>query len=226
MRFTRQDGDLSTVEGQRQLNDLLQTYQPLNIHMAPECRYWGSWSVFNASRSLQAHRQLTENRRRDQVHLRLCTRICLWQKAQGRHFHLEQPVQSRMLLEPAFKPILAHTHRVVVDMCAFGLRTPVSKVPIRKRTVILTSSSLVANKLRAKTCDGQHPHQQIAGSIAVPTGRSMPTSRFASSYCKGFAKCMSQLMLEHRALVMHQVPATRKRFKTPDGTPKFVGSRE
>ena len=161
-RFTGQDGDLSSVEGHRLLYDMIQRYQPKHIMMAPECRLWGSWSVFNSFRSTDAHQRMMVNHRRDQVHLRLCARICRWQLSQGRHFHLEQPEQSRMLQQPSMQPVRDHTKRVVVEKCAFGLRTPVTEKPIRKRTVILSSNPKFVEHLSRFRCPGNRQQQQIA----------------------------------------------------------------
>ena len=202
-RFTRQDGDLSSIEGHRLLYDMIQRHQPKHIMMAPECRLWGSWSVFNSSRSTDAHQRMMLNRRRDQVHLRLCARLCRWQVAQGRHFHLEQPEQSRMLQEPSMQPVRDNTKRVVVDMCAFGLRTPVTLKPIRKRTVILSSNLKFVEHLSRFRCPGNHQHQQIAGRIATSKHQTMATSKFASAYCRGFAHVLAQLILGEQAFALH-----------------------
>ena len=43
LRFTRRDGDLSTVDGRRKLWKLIDQYQPLNIWVAPECGPWSGW---------------------------------------------------------------------------------------------------------------------------------------------------------------------------------------
>ena len=233
-RFTRQDGDLSSIEGHRLLYDMIQRHQPKHIMMAPECRLWGSWSVFNSSRSTDAHQRMMLNRRRDQVHLRLCARLCRGQVAQGRHFHLEQPEQSRMLQEPSMQPVRDHTKRVVVDMCAFGLRTPVTLKPIRKRTVILSSNPKFVEHLSRFRCPGNHQHQQIAGRIATSKHQTVATSKFASAYCRGFAHVLAQLILGEQAFALGEDinPRTRKRFKAPDGSarpaalPKARGKRE
>lgn len=50
-RFTREDGDLSTVEGQRKFLQLIHRIKPEHVWMAPKCGPWGSWSRFNANRS-------------------------------------------------------------------------------------------------------------------------------------------------------------------------------
>ena len=41
MRFTLQDGDLSTINGRQKLLNIIEKYQPEHIWMAPECGPWG-----------------------------------------------------------------------------------------------------------------------------------------------------------------------------------------
>ena len=207
--FTKLDGDLATPEG-----------QPKHIWVAPECRLWGSWSQFNASRSTAAFQKLQTDRQADRIHMRLCARIHAWQLSKGRHFHLEQPEQSRMLQEPMLREVSAKTQKVVVDMCAFGLRTPVSKQPIRKRTALLTTLPELANQLCEHRCPGTHTHQQVSGRIRIPGGVTVATSQFAGSYCQGFAKEVARIILNdtQRALAADtDPPRTRKRFKTSGG---------
>ena len=96
-------------------------------------------------KALKPARQLLAGRQVDRIHLRLCARLHAWQVSRGRHFHLEQPELSKMLDENALQSMRQHsehTFRVLVDMYSFGLRTPVTKKPIRKQTVILSFSPL------------------------------------------------------------------------------------
>ena len=50
-RFTVRDGDLSTIEGQRRLWDVLQETQPKHVWMSPSCRAWCSWSMLGSRAS-------------------------------------------------------------------------------------------------------------------------------------------------------------------------------
>ena len=125
-RFTPEVGDLSTVEGQRVLWDMVQQTQPKHIWVAPDCRLWGSWSHFNAARSDRYNQQMLEGRRQCQIHLQLYAKLFAWQKRYGREFHFEQPAGATMPREALLEPIVPGTHKVNVDMCAFGLQTPVS----------------------------------------------------------------------------------------------------
>ena len=226
MRFTKLDGDLSTAIGQKKLWDLMQRTQPRHIWVAPECKAWCSWTAFNASRSARTFDRIQDMRQADQVHLRLCARICQWQLDQGRHFHMEQPELSKMLSENALTPVIGATQKVVIDMCVFGLKTPVTHRPIRKRSVILTTCQNLASALEPRRCPGNHEHQQIAGSLSLRNGSRVAASQLAGSYCRGFAMHVSRCLLEDAACVAnegdsHKVPFRRRvRFKGRDGFPK------
>ena len=219
VRFTRQDGDLATQAGQQKLWDLVHQLQPRHIWVAPDCRLWCSWSYLNASRSSKAFQNRLKDCQADQIHLRLCAELFEWQRLRGRAFHMEQPARSGMLDEKALTPIVQNTWHVHVDMCAFGLRTPVHKVPIQKRTIILSSSKQMADSLRSHLCQKNHEHHRIAGRVLG----GVPASVFAGSYCQGFADHVARQMcskLSADALAVDpETPRTRKRFKTSVGTP-------
>ena len=222
-RFTKQDGDLSTIQGQRILFEVIQREQPRHIWVSPECKLWGSWTNLNASRTRDGWHRLHQARQQDSVHLKLCTRLFKYQKYHGRHFHLEQPEMSRMLEEDALAPVRKDTYKVITDMCAFGLKTPVGHKPIRKRTAILTTCSMLAQSLCKRVCDARHVHQQVAGSIRLPSGASVSTSRFAGSYCRGFAQFVARHMILDQdnppVLAAEDTGRVRKRFKGPKGVP-------
>ncbi|CAE7231149.1 GIP [Symbiodinium sp. CCMP2592] len=95
--FTIADGDLRTIEGQRLLWDVLQETQPKHIWMSPDSRAWCSWSNLNAARGAPTASKVHQRRQEDTVHLQLRAQIFQWQVARGRHFHLEQPIHSKML---------------------------------------------------------------------------------------------------------------------------------
>ena len=216
-RFTEKDGDLATADGQRQLWNLLQRTQPRHVWMAPSSRVWCSWTSLNNARSPQAAQRTRKSQQDELVHLRLCAKICEWQKTNQRHFHLEQPIASRMLSEPVLQPVVAQTQRIVVDMCAFGFQTPVQKVPIRKRTVILSTSTSLVRSLVQKQCPGHPEHQPYTKRVRLLQGLSSQ----AGSYCSGFAKHVALQMLqsftESVLAVEGSMPLTRKRFKTSLG---------
>ena len=98
-RFTREDGDLSTKEGQQQLWKLIEQTEPEHIWVAPECRYWGNFSRLNRSKSTETAHKIDEGRKQEKTHLRLCCDLFWHQVIHRRHFHLEQPQGSEALVQ-------------------------------------------------------------------------------------------------------------------------------
>ena len=47
LRFTKQDGDLSTFSGRHKLWSWIEMYQPEHVWLAPECGPWGGWNRLN-----------------------------------------------------------------------------------------------------------------------------------------------------------------------------------
>ena len=225
-RFTISDGDLSTPEGQRKLWDILQQEQPRHVWMAPECRHWCSWSRLNAARSAACHERLKQQRNHEQTHLRLCAKVFEWQRKHSREFHLEQPLGSQMLSQELLKPIVQDTQKVTVHMCAFGLKTPVSKQPIKKATIILSTCSSLIRSLVLKQCSGHHRHVPLAGKPRELRGIS--ATQFAGSYCQGFAQHVAKQVLYQPAETIFALdaalPMTRKRFKTSVGAPSALSN--
>ena len=225
-RFTQADGDLAPAAGQRALFDYIQKCQPRHIWVSPEYRLWGSWSRFNASRVADGWQRLNSTQQQDLVHVSLCARLFRYQAARGRHFHLEQPEGSQMLEQSELSDVIAKSFTVVTDMCAFGLKTPVTHEPIRKRTKIVTTNESLARMLESRRCPATRMHRQVAGQIGLTNGRSMRTSHFAASYCIGFARCVARFLVSESQIESananaEEVHRTRKRFKTPSGQARF-----
>ncbi|CAE7448719.1 GIP, partial [Symbiodinium sp. CCMP2592] len=220
-RFTAKDGDLTTASGQRALWDLIQKTQPQHVWCSPDCRYWGSWTNLNAARCPRYRSHVHQQREQQQVHWKLCTKICQWQHQHNRGFHLELPSGVQLLGSPELEAIQQQTRRVTIDMCVFGLQTPVSQKPIKKTTVILSNSDDLIQQLVDKQCQGRHVHQAIAGRLRELQGQTV--AKFAGTYCSGFAHYVARQLLKQaaeKACAAEDVPQfTRKRFKTSTGIP-------
>ena len=217
LRFTRQDGDLSTVEGRKKLWQIIDKYQPLNIWVAPECGPWGGWSKLNMCKSVALFDRINAWRKRELIHVDLCAQLCKFQVQRRRHFHLEQPNGSTMPKIEQFQDILSLTHRASFDMCQFGLKHPVTKFFLRKSSQVFSTNMELVNLLGKARCKHHHVHQPIEGSVSVD-GQHIPLTRFCATYCSGFARqvakwivqstCEDTLVGEHE----DSPPAKRSRF--------------
>ena len=105
MRFSKEDGDLSTVAGRKKLWELIDCFQPEHIWVAPECRPWGGWSRLNQFKSVKLFDQITKDQHEQLQHVKLCASIGKYQQARCRHFHLAQPLGSHMPELPEFQSI-------------------------------------------------------------------------------------------------------------------------
>ena len=113
--------------------------------------------------------------------VRLCVRLCEFQVALGRHFHLEQPIGSEMLALSCMKSVLEATSLVHVDMCRFGLKLPGSRKLIRKSTALRTTCPKVASSLNGFVCTRDHSHDTVRGQMKIK-GQRMSVSTFTASY--------------------------------------------
>lgn len=169
MRFSKEDGDLSTVAGRRKLWELIDCFQPEHIWVAPECRPWGGWSRLNQFKSVKLFDQITEDRHEQLQHVKLCASLCKYQQARCRHFHLEQPLGSHMPKLPEFQSICEFTQAVHVDMCAFGLKIPGTQRFLKKGSQIHSSDPSLRSVLFGSRCPKNHEHQTIEGSLERST---------------------------------------------------------
>lgn len=145
--------------------------------------------------SLQTRDKILAGRAGQRVHLRLCQQLYDHQVALGRHFHLEQPQGSEVMSQPELTRVLHGTLRTVFDMCEVGgLRLPRGNNFLRKRTVILTTSRALHERLDSRFCRREHTHAPILGQFRTREGwRSV--SSFAERYTRGFARqvCLAWL---------------------------------
>ena len=140
-RFTKQDGDLSTPQGQQALWEILHTECPRDVWMSPECKLWCNFSRLNMCRSAGARERILSGREAEQTHLNLCREVYEYQVMGGNHFHMEQPRGSEVFEQSALEEVVQGTLRAEFDMCEVGkLRVPKGNNFLRKRTVVRTTS--------------------------------------------------------------------------------------
>ena len=196
-RFSKSDGDLSTPEGRRKLLDVIERRRPKHIWMSPECGPWGSWSNFNANRSLQGYDKVMESRQEARKHLVFCNLIAKIQREAGRHAHLENPKGSALWEQKELRSFLESSIPAFVDQCAFGLRHPDNQKLMQKPTRIQTTSIEMFQELDQRFCRKNHEHHAIAGTCFW-MGRSMPLSRYAAFYPRLFAKAILEGIFKTR----------------------------
>ena len=194
-RFCLRDGDLSTVQGRFRLYDRMVSLLPRNIWLAPKCKAWCKWNMYNMSKSPELARKIMESRQDEQVHLLLCDAIFqfqMWRSPQS-HAHLEQPDGSHMLYQEELAAILEQTMLAKCDMCQAGhLKHPETGRYLQKRTQIITTSSILHQHISKHQCSHKHEHDTVSGSCRHPSLGRVNVSQFSELYTRVFASRMAR----------------------------------
>ena len=191
IRFTKQDGDLSTFSGRRKLWSMIEEFEPEHIWVSPECGPWGGWSFLNQQKSLAMFDDIMQKKVEQLPHAKLCEQLCRHQLKHDRHFHFEQPIGSRLLLLKIFEQIQQKTATARFDMCSFGLQIPNTNRFIKKRSQVLTTSRQMFHSLHQRFCADQHEHQRLEGSASI-NGVQRRLTSFSATYCRGFANAIAR----------------------------------
>ena len=195
LRFTREDGDLGTYDGQCKLLRWIFEYSPKHLWLAPECLPWCAWTRFNKSRSLESWLAIEGKQEESRNHLMFCNLLMKVQKGFDRHTHMENPDASEAWDQPELTELVQGTCRARFDQCQMGLKHPQNHKFIRKRTTVRTTSYEMHRLLDERFCSGVHSHAQIAGSCQI-RGKAVPVSRFAAYYPSGLAKRVAKCILK------------------------------
>ena len=221
-RYNLQEVDWTSEDSRQEFWSLVRRLQPRHIWIAPDMRHWCSWSSLNAAKSTLHQQKSSEKRAADKDLFQVVVQLFDWQKRHGRQFHFEITDKSKIEDVPELQKVIKGSYRSTVDMCSFGLKTPVSQVPIRKRTVILSTCRDLTKSLIAKMCPGNHQHQPLAGRSL----HGVPLSQFAGTFCQEFARHIADQLLradsDGACAAEAEVPRTRKRFKTSLGNPQPI----
>jgi hypothetical protein len=210
MRFSLEDGDLSSEEGRRKLFGLLVKYNFRHVWLAPECQPWSPWSRFNMMRSLKLRSRVLAERARQKIHIQLCSVIYMHQLTVGDHFHchMEQPNSSDLYRTPEAQDIMAYSLAAKFDMCPFNLRDPQTNEFYQKRTQVRTSSNTLKHILERNQCPRNHVHKQIAGTTKTE-GLTIPTSKYCATYSHDFAKAIATFIMQDKPKSSKQPSQTK-----------------
>ena len=198
MRFGLAEGDLQTVEGRQRLFHVIQTHRPRHIWFSPKCGPWSGWSNLNGSKSIESWDALQQSRLQHIDQIALGIVLMRHPRANGRHFHWEQPRTSHVFKLPYVQEVRQRLLALDVDLCTAGdLRDPNTQMHMRKSLTIMTSSPGMYHDLEGLKCHGQHQHQQVSGSCQV-NGSTMLRTTFTENYPRKFARRLAKSLCRLR----------------------------
>lgn len=179
--------DLGTVNGRTSVWEHIRLYQPKVIILSPPCtlfsqlmKMWGRKSMGEET----YEKRLREARRL----LQFATEIAAFQIANNRFFIFEHPDGASSWAEDCLIAI-AEEPQVFVsrfDQCVYGLKSPYTEEPIRKRTRLLSNMPEVHQIFHGSFCQCDVPHRRIEGSEG---GVQL------SSYCETYPPDMVNALL-------------------------------
>ena len=198
IRFGLSQGDLQQKEGRQKLFTTLAMHRPKHVWFSPECRPWCLWSGHNMSKSEITMEKILTDRLQSLWQISLGIVLLQHQIQNGSHFHMEQPSGSKLWSIHGVQAILQSTFRCSFDLCKVGqLKDPNSRMPIRKRLVVQSTSEVLYRELHGKHCDQNHAHRTIEGSISFK-GQRIPLSKFTEWYPQKFARQIAKIILREK----------------------------
>ena len=184
--------------------DEIEHYKPECVVVSPPC------GPFSTLQACSLDKQDPEQRNRKMIEARVllgfAMQVCEMQHKAGRIFVFEQPVGATSWKEVVTQKIekLPGVFTFNLDQCMFGLKDPLSQVPYKKRTRLMTNCEEM--KRLKRDCDQLHEHQHVQGQTRVG-GRLVNRSRCAQVYPKELIEQMIVAYKKHRNRRGHEILA-------------------
>ena len=179
--------DLGAVNGRASVWRHIDVYDPRVFLLSPPC------TLFSQLMKLWGRQTIGE----EKYQTRLVTAKQLWdfacqvamsQLKRGQHFVLKHPDGASSWVEDCAISLCQQDGVFVsrFDQCRFGLRSPGSRKPIRKRTRLVHNIPAVHNTFGDVFCECQEEHRRIEGSEAGVR---------VSSFCETYPPAMVEALL-------------------------------
>ena len=187
--------DLNTSRGQRMTMQIITDQQPDVVFMAPVCAPWCNWS------HMKPYDQKMADRKKAMPMVQFVIRVAKYQLSQGRHFIIENPYGSDLWKLKEFVNLLLQpcVSYGKLDMCAYGMKDPVSHDYYYKPTCLVHSfpSGVLdpvfkecPNKNRSSDSNN-HRHEQIQGWCKGHGRRSSLAQVYPYPFCKRLSHCIA-----------------------------------
>ena len=183
----KQGIDLEDPKVQARVDRELDELKPELLIACPPCTHRGGWDHINRLRRspLETARLIRRSRRQ----VAFCAKQIRKQVKRGGDFMFEHPWPSEVWNSDELVSLKRKYGVKRIDMCAYGLRCPDSKVPIQKATGVMCHFARGAPAEAFKTCQGCTVHRPIEGKLS----NGMNVSTFCAEYTEQFVKSMFDL---------------------------------
>eukprot|EP00435_Cladocopium_sp_Y103_P052219 s999_g16.t1 len=196
----KQGWDLTDPKVQSVVDAQLDEADPDLLVVCPTCTHRGGWEHLNRCyRSpLETARLLKKSREQ----MRFSIRQIRKQLDRGGEIMFEHPWGSDVWNDAEIIPLRKKYGVRRVDMCAYGLRCPDTKLPIRKATGLILSCRPEDRNRKLHVCPGCPKHRLVEGRLK--DGRNV--SEFVAEYTKQLVRSIMDLCVpEMHDPVTHHV---------------------
>ena len=180
--------DLSVASNRIKLKEYLRNNPPELLVLCPPCTHEGGWFHLNATRMEKW--LFLKTCARSRTFIRFCMELFQQQVSLGKRALFEHPTGARTWSYAEVQRLCRKYYTAKLHMCQYGLKLPDSHKHIRKSTRLLLSHEDMTGL--AKTCDGSHEHDVVAGSCASVG----PISKYAGRYPVPFVRAVLETVPE------------------------------
>ena len=185
--------DLYQADQRAELLAWIDQHRPRLVIVSYPCKHWSILTNMQY-RTPQEKRRLQKLRQKDGVLLEFVEQVFARQLDRGDDALAENPVSSRFFTTHQMKRVLCHpqVYSAVSHGCRHGVINPVTKLPLLKPTLWVSTSPEICDEL-AKRCTNergraQHVHGVCMGGANVTEHAGVYTKSIARSICKGYVR--------------------------------------
>ena len=185
--------DLYQADQRAGLLEWIDKHRPRLVIVSYPCKHWSILTNLQYT-TPQEKRRLQKLRQKDGVLLEFVEQVFARQLDRGDDALAENPVSSRSFTTHPMKRVLCHpkVYSAVSHGCRHGVVNPVTKLPLLKPTLWVSTSPEICDEL-AKRCTNergatQHAHGVCMGGTRVTEHAGVYTKSIARSVCKGYVR--------------------------------------
>ena len=186
--------DLTNLQSQKKVIDMLDKQQPTIVFMAPVCGPFSQLQNLNSP-------HVREKMKRAMPMIDFCIKIAEYQSKRGRYFIIENPQTSRIWYTNSFQRLLQQydVDWDTLRMCAFGMKDP-NGYYYYKPTSLMFNIPRDVMQVIFKTCpnrnSGKQPHQHetVMGNVPGYGQRSKLAQVYPYRFCKTLAVSLAHFL--------------------------------
>ena len=177
--------DIMTSKGRQMVLDIIREQQPDVVWLAPVC---GPWSIVQ---NINDPKIVAEKRARYLPMIDFVASIARYQQSKGLYFIIENPQKSKIRTLKSIMDLMKHAQVTWnnLDLCAFGLRDPDTKLRSLKLTSLTHNLPKEVMRPIFRRCSNylnkeKHLHQPLEGNTKSQGSHTKLAQTYPFSFCQ------------------------------------------